>query len=873
MQISVNHIKNALKRYFGHSDFRPGQEETVDAVLAGRDTLTVLPTGGGKSLCYQLPAVLMKGAALVISPLIALMKDQVDALQKAGIPATYINSSIPVPEINRRLIDAMKGQFKLIYIAPERLESRTFLDQLVNIDVSFLVVDEAHCISQWGHDFRPAYLRISRLTEHKQIRSVSALTATATPEVQDDIVRNLQMKDALRIVKGFDRPNLSYLTKMSDDKAGALSRELRSLGGGVAIVYAGTRKRVEEISMKLRENRFDATPYHAGLPPPRRKQVQDIFIRGKAPVIVATNAFGMGIDKPDVRKVIHLDMTLTLEAYYQEAGRAGRDGRPSDCMILYHPRDRRLMEFFIESNYPSADVVEKVYNFICDSAGIGLGAASRRPIFLEQPAIANRLNMPVGAVSSAISLLSRNEIIAANSGLGRAAMQFTTSSERLGDYMRNTSPERRKVLEALLRSLSSEALQKPVEADINRILQKHFIKPEEFRRSIEAFEYARIVKYIPSTPAGGFFMKKERMEFDRLPVNFSGHYKRKAFAYRKLDMMESYIHTSKCKNTFILEYFGEKLSAEDCGRCSSCRRQFMAKPRLGRRDEKYLKAIISAAWQLDGRFGRKALLDFLLGNEIAGYHNAELSRSEFFGTAKRAGKLRLGELIDRALHEQLVCMSEDEYPRIEISDDGKKYLGINIRPVRLRKIALKQNPALYEALIKARDGFATEFGIVPRAIASNRAISKIAQLMPTDKKELAGLPGIGPVFVARFGDKVLRIISDFRSSAPQSAVESLPDDVKKAVKYVNSGKSLDSIAAKMNTTEGIAAHYIQRAIEAGVELNLKNLADNELIDSIIGLLQANPHLPLREIRNRLDSEEPYPRLRVAVALARRKLKE
>lgn len=341
--------REALKRYFGYDSFRPGQEEIVSALLAGRDALAIMPTGAGKSLCYQVPALLLPGLTLVISPLISLMQDQVKGLNAAGIHAAFINSSLTETQIARALDLAAEGSYKLVYVAPERLESPVFRSFAAGADISMVTVDEAHCISQWGQDFRPSYLKILDFIDSLPRRPiVSAFTATATREVKDDIVCTLRLHDPKVLVTGFDRPNLYFQVERTRRKDDFVIQYLRGHPGESGIIYCATRKNVDKLQEFLTEYGFAATKYHAGLSAEARRKNQNDFIYDTAPVIVATNAFGMGIDKSNVRFVLHYNMPQSMENYYQEAGRAGRDGLPSQCVLLFSAQDVIINKFLLD---------------------------------------------------------------------------------------------------------------------------------------------------------------------------------------------------------------------------------------------------------------------------------------------------------------------------------------------------------------------------------------------------------------------------------------------------------------------------------------------------------------------------------------------
>ncbi|MCR5263123.1 MAG: DNA helicase RecQ [Clostridiales bacterium] len=353
----INDKYTVLKQLYGYDSFREGQEEVIDCVLSGRDCFAVMPTGAGKSICYQIPALLSSGITIVISPLISLMKDQVMALKQIGVPAAYLNSSLTPRQYDLALDYASKGKYKIIYVAPERLTTPRFIDFSMFAGISLVAVDEAHCVSQWGQDFRPSYLDISAYISRLPDRPVmAAFTATATAQVRDDVVRYLGLDDPLLTVTGFDRPNLYYGVETPPKKYDALLAYIKNSSGERGIVYCSTRKNVDEVCSRLISDGISASRYHAGLPDEERRQAQEDFTYDKSQVIVATNAFGMGIDKSDVRFVIHYNMPKDLESYYQEAGRAGRDGAEADCILYYSPQDTRIARFLIENSDGDANL-------------------------------------------------------------------------------------------------------------------------------------------------------------------------------------------------------------------------------------------------------------------------------------------------------------------------------------------------------------------------------------------------------------------------------------------------------------------------------------------------------------------------------------
>lgn len=403
---TLNDAQSALERHFGFNRFREGQADVIEAVLAGQDVIVVMPTGGGKSLCYQLPALLFPGVTLVVSPLIALMKDQVDALNARDIAATYINSSLSYDDQLTRMRGMSRGEYRLVYIAPERFRNTRFVESLKGCLISLFAIDEAHCISQWGHDFRPDYLRLREAAEtlgDSQSRPpLIALTATATPQVRSDIAAQLGVKKASSFVAGFDRHNLTLRVEPWKNENDRLTKvyQIVKRAGGSGIIYCSTRKAVDEVAGKLQRLGLTVGSYHAGLDEAKRTRIQDYFMAGDLDAIVATNAFGMGVDKSDIRFVTHYNLPGSIEAYYQEVGRAGRDGLPSLCTLLFNYIDTRTHEFFIEGSYPPRQVIEQVY--VCL-----LGLQSEL-IFLSASELAPRIGIKNEiAINSALIYLEK----------------------------------------------------------------------------------------------------------------------------------------------------------------------------------------------------------------------------------------------------------------------------------------------------------------------------------------------------------------------------------------------------------------------------------------------------------------------------------
>jgi ATP-dependent DNA helicase RecQ len=554
-----------LQQYFGYADFRAPQVRAVEAVLSGRDALVVLPTGGGKSLCFQVPALMRPGLTIVVSPLISLMKDQVETLERKRVAAAFINSTLAATEVADRLARARDGTLKLLYLAPERLEAGRMLAQLAEIGVAMLAVDEAHCISEWGHDFRPSYRRIGVLRERLGGPQTVALTATATPDVRTDIVRQLALRRAEIVVGGFDRTNLTYhvlRTPTLRDKDRTAIEWLRA-ASGPAVVYAPTRKAVERVTATLVSGRIRATAYHGGLDADRRRRAQDAFMEQRAPVIVATSAFGMGIDKPDVRLVVHHAMPGTLEAYYQEAGRAGRDGRASECLLLYSYPDRFTHEFFIDGAHPSRTVVEQTWRaLLAASDADGLAAhtidtlAAHLPASIGERRVGAAVRVLVAAGACAFEPPARSRIwirlLATPARIKRELVQ-----ERALD---------RDLLRALWRATGAQL-------ETGATVNLDALSPAlgGTMALVPVLERLGAQQFVTWTRLGGGIRLDARARTAAAPrVDWAALDRRRRGEQARLDAMQQYAQTRHCRRAFVLRYFGDPEVRPHCHACDRC---------------------------------------------------------------------------------------------------------------------------------------------------------------------------------------------------------------------------------------------------------------------------------------------------------------
>ncbi len=736
-------LTEALKKYFSHERFRKPQGEIVASIVSGKDTLAIMPTGGGKSLCYQLPAMLLDGVTIVISPLIALMKDQVDALRARGIPADMINSSQSWARQSEALEALAAGRLKLAYIAPERFRARSFARALSGVKISLFAVDEAHCISQWGHDFRPDYMRLGEVLESLGRPVCAAFTATATPEVREDISKQLMLRDPAVYVSGFARPNLSFNVREVSSKAEKVSRicELAA-GGGAGIVYCATRKSAEFLSEQLAGRGIAHTLYHGAMSPQEREKSQEDFISGRKNIAVATNAFGMGIDRPDIRFVCHYELPGSVEALYQESGRAGRDGQESRCEMLMMYSDKRVQEFFIEGSNPSPDFIRSVYRAIKNNADesasclldietiadIIAGKFSRRT-GAKRPMRAGGAN-PM-AVSSAISILRKRGLVE----------RFDVAGSRVRGT-RLPDPD-----------IEPEDIVFPP-----GMLEEKRRRDEAKLRDVIAYAYAKDCR-------------------QRWILNYFGE--KGAECCGKCDNCAAATGTSDAPT--------RELSPMEL---TVVRKALSGVARLSRRAG-------PRTWL--PRFGRGMIVKSLLGSSDARIRQLGLDKISTHAILKVFGKKFVNSLFDALADAGLVETALDgEYPLLGITDAGVDVLLDSKTTVRMHYPRVSPSPApdkrkkraedpafeggkapekprgkkaaeeldssdgrLYEIMAKERMRLAAARKVKPYQIFSNATLAEFARLRPRTLEEAARIKGVGEVKLRSTAPAFVRIIEEY----------------------------------------------------------------------------------------------------------------
>ena len=790
---ALDAAREVLRRYWGYPDFRPGQDQAIGNVLAGGDCLTVMPTGGGKSICYQVPAMMRPGVTLVVSPLISLMKDQIDALEALGIPGTFINSSLSSSEMNARLDGAERGRFKLVYVAPERFDSDAFQHRLAALDVSLLAVDEAHCVSEWGHDFRPSYLRLGRVRRLLNNPPIAALTATATEEVRRDIVRQLGLQSPRVLVTGFDRRNLVWhvlRAKNDSEKDRILLKLLRGREGS-SIVYASTRKSVDALTGLLNGSGVPCVGYHAGLMDRDRKQIQERFMTGDAKVVVATNAFGMGIDKSDVRIVVHYNMPGNLEAYYQEAGRAGRDGQPSDCVLLHAYPDRFIHEFFADVSNPPRDAVEQVLRVLrrdVDARGICTRPADEIARELKKHLKADK------QVASAVRVLEQYGLAkAATVGRDSVRLRLLATPSRISGELAERAQEL-DFLRALWKAGGGEKVYRGVEVEwrvlgraagggspvdlLDRLQDEGFL---EWQQGSE-----------------GVWVIDRKTPLNRLPIDWQALDDKRDRDQRKLQKMQIYAYTKDCRRGFVLQYFGDTAAMKHCGACDNCLREDeglaarhgIELDRAAPPGERQKRERWPTEFRRDRRAARREGYDLAPDGTLEVRSGPDLLRDHLRRLRKDIARRHDVPTFMVMSEEVLnaVARAEPDTPEALLSVEGvtPKLLqrfgaplmellhahaaGATVPDVasepRSRERAPTVDPptpeqaALYGRLKQLRSELAREAKLPAYCIFPDRTLVALAKAHPTTEAEMLRVSGVGPTKLEKYGEAFLRVLRE-----------------------------------------------------------------------------------------------------------------
>jgi len=881
----------------GLSSFRPGQRDVLTALLDGSDCLCIMPTGGGKSLCYQLPAIIRDGLTVVVSPLIALMKDQVDELQRQGIRAELINSSLSTGEQQQRLEGIENHEYDLVYVAPERFRSQRFVELLQATSVSLLAVDEAHCISEWGHDFRHDYARLGRYRRRIGNPQTIALTATATPDVRADIVKQLELDNPKIFVAGFSRPNLSFQVQQSSgrsEKEQRLQAFLQS-HSGTGIIYASTRKACDELSatLNLRDPR-NVGVYHAGLEQEERRRIQEEFMTGKLDIVVATNAFGMGIDKADIRFVVHFNMPGTVEAFYQEAGRAGRDGQPAACLLLFSHQDRHIQEFFIESAYPDRSVVETVYEFLRDHPD--------DPIEITQQELRETLKLSISneGVGTCERLLEKSGIMERlEPHRNMAIVRLDSDLPTLIDLVPRQAKVQRKVLQ-LAEKVVGHQRHEPVYFQPQQWANDSGLAMNALAKALRELSGLDAFHFVPPFRGRAVHMTQRDLSFDQLDIDFDTMIARKQADYEKLDSMQRFAKTVRCRQMEIVRYFGDS-TGETCGSCDNCSQpessdgaaRFADLEQLPNQsihlgdDAAVLEATriaLSGVARAQERFGKNLIAGMLCGSRSAKITKWRLDQLSTFGLLRHLTQVEVGHFLDSLARADLLQQNEvDKFrPVLKLSDTGREVMvgsklpanPLKIPPTIQQKLTLYYRPASRPKVDQPAASSPHKEEKIGSADSPPDSVecreTNVASSVPDpEPRPFNPRPPIPRPSIPRPPIPRPPIPQPIvRRDPPVSPAKTSPVAVEVNIqpsyywtwRLMQAGFSLPECATIRDIEPNLIVDHMIQAVEQGWDVNLEWLLTRELIGELQESLEVNPDIGLKGLTQRFSGRASQSRI-------------